>query len=92
MLQAHAFGMARVMLHKVQKQSEMFEGYRASLKNQKAMLRRVMDALHLDAMDEPSDENLVSSSSSSKLELDEIDIEMRQPTHWNPPGQRNDDT
>ncbi|OQD98391.1 hypothetical protein PENSOL_c009G07929 [Penicillium solitum] len=82
----------RVMLHKVQKQSEMFEGYRASLKNQKAMLRRVMDALHLDAMDESTDENSVSSSSSSKLELDEIDIEMRQPTQWDPPGQRNDDT
>jgi hypothetical protein len=84
--------MARIMLHKVQKQSEMFEGYRASLKNQKAMLRRVMDALHLDAMDEASDENSISNSSPSKLELDDIDIEIRQPTRWDPPGPQNDET
>lgn len=74
--------MVRVMLHKFQKQSEMLEAFAESIKNQRAMLRRVMNVLHLNTMEGFSDEH-----------PGDFDMTMRPPsTQWDPPGPQNEDT
>lgn len=78
------------MLEQVQQQSETAQTYHASLRNQEAMLRRVMNALHLQAMEEPSEEDSAPPSFSEDIEGNENDI-MRPPAQWDPPGRQNGD-
>lgn len=79
------------MLGKAQRQSEAFDIHLANMEHQKAMLRRVMNSLHLDAMEEPPEEGLVPNGISNGLEMVDMDMEMRPATQWDPPGPQNDD-
>lgn len=79
------------MLGKVHRQSETFESYLANMENQKAMLRRIMNSLHLDAVEEPSEEDLVPHGVSNGLEMVDMNMGMRPPTQWDPPGPQNGD-
>lgn len=79
------------MLGKAQRQSEAFDIHLASMEHQKAMLRRIMNSLHLDAMEEPPEEDLIPNGISNGLEIVDMNMEMRSATQSDPPSPRNGD-
>lgn len=79
------------MLGKAQRQSEAFDIHLAIMEHQKAMLRQVMNSLHLDAMEEPPEEDLAPNGISNRLEMVDMNMEMRPATQWDPPGPQNGD-
>lgn len=81
---------ARTLLEQIQKQSEQLQTCHTSIKNQDAILRRVMNALQLQAMEESVGEDSVSPRSSGELAMDDTDI-MRPPPQWDPPGRQAHD-
>lgn len=68
------------MLDRVQKQSETFKNYCTSIETQKVMLRRVMNSLHLDAIEKPSEKGSVTHGISGGLEMIDTTMGMRPPT------------
>ncbi|CAI7597960.1 unnamed protein product [Penicillium pancosmium] len=78
-----------IILEKVHKQSEVLENYRTTIESQKVLLRRIMNTLHLDAMEEPPRESAAQASQNnltSDPDSSSDGLAIRPPTQWDPPG------
>ncbi|KAJ6017181.1 hypothetical protein N7451_000560 [Penicillium sp. IBT 35674x] len=84
-------GKSQELASRVQRQSEAFDNHLAIMEHQKAMLRRVMNSLHLDAMEEPPGEGLILNGIPNRLKMVDMNMEMRPVTQWDPPGPQNGD-